>query len=307
MTASITLIGDHLADYLPTFEAWLEKQLLEASTRALTTPQDTFAVQRYDLSTTIHDGKYEGIRAQLLAMADKSGIDHIFQSSTPKISEPGLAVFDMDSTLIKAEVMDELAVEMGIGEQIAAVTASAMRGEIDFTQSFVQRLSFLNGLSSDVMDSVYQRIEHMDGLSVLMKVLHRFGWKTAILSGGFTYFADRVQQDYGMTEVHANVLEIVDGKLTGKHVGPIVDAKRKQQLLAQLREKYAVNLSQTIACGDGANDLLMLNDAALGVALHAKPIVRQKAPCPMSQLGLEGVLYLLGLSSGEIAQALADQ
>ncbi|MCO4784656.1 MAG: phosphoserine phosphatase SerB [Marinomonas atlantica] len=304
MTASITLIGDHLADYLPTFEAWLEQQLLETSTRVLTNPQDVFCVQRYDFSTTIDDGKYEELRVQLLAMADASGIDHIFQPFTPILSEPGLAVFDMDSTLIKAEVMDELAVEMGIGEQIAAVTASAMRGEIDFTESFVQRLSFLNGLSSDVMDSVYQRIEHMDGISILMKVLHKFGWKTAILSGGFTYFADRVQQDYGMTEVHANELDIVGGTLTGKHIGPIVDAKRKQQLLAQLKEQYSVPYSQTIACGDGANDLLMLNDAGLGVALHAKPIVRKQAPCPMSQLGLEGVLYLLGLSSDEITESV---
>ncbi|WP_067223528.1 phosphoserine phosphatase SerB [Marinomonas gallaica] len=304
MTASITLIGDHLADYLPVFESWLEQQFLKTSTRVLTNPQDAFCVQRYDLSTTIHDGKYEELRAQLLAMADASGIDHIFQPFTPTLSEPGLAVFDMDSTLIKAEVMDELAVEMGIGEQIAAVTASAMRGEIDFTESFVQRLSLLNGLSSDVMDSVYQRIEHMDGISILMKVLHKFGWKTAILSGGFTYFANRVQQDYGMTEVHANELDIVDGTLTGKHIGPIVDAKRKQQLLALLKEQYSVPHSQTVACGDGANDLLMLNDAGLGVALHAKPIVRKQAPCPMSQLGLEGVLYLLGLDSNEIAQSL---
>lgn len=301
MTASITLIGERLAQYEPSFRAWLSTQQLEASLKVLSSQQDTFCVQRYDLSTPLADGKYEELRSQLLALADQTGIDHVLQTATPDIRKMGLAVFDMDSTLIKAEVMDELAVEMGIGEQIAAVTASAMRGEIDFTQSFTQRLSFLNGLSSAVMDSVYQRIEHMDGIATLMKVLHHFGWKTAILSGGFTYFADRVQTDHGMTEVHANVLEIVDGKLTGSHVGPIVDAKRKQKLLAELTEKYAVPANQTIACGDGANDLLMLNDAALGVALHAKPIVRQQAPCPMSQLGLDGILYLLGLTSDEIA------
>ncbi|CUB03128.1 phosphoserine phosphatase SerB [Marinomonas fungiae] len=301
MTASITLIGDNLAQYEPSFQAWLSTQQLEASRKVLTNQKDAFCVQRYDLSTPITDGKYGELRAALLALADQTGIDHILQRSTPNIRQTGLAVFDMDSTLIKAEVMDELAVEMGIGEQIAAVTASAMRGEIDFVQSFTQRLSLLNGLSSDVMDSVYQRIEHMDGIGTLMQVLHHFCWKTAILSGGFTYFADRVQTDHGMTEVHANVLEIVDCKLTGNYVGPIVDAKRKQVLLAELSQKYAIPANQTIACGDGANDLLMLNDAALGVALHAKPIVRQQAPCPMNQLGLDGVLYLLGLSSDEIS------
>ena len=300
MTASITLIGDNLAQYQPNFQAWLTTQALDATHTVLSNQQDTFDVWRYDLSTPIEDGKYDNLRLALLALADDTKIDHILQASQPLLSQPGLAVFDMDSTLIKAEVMDELAVEMGIGEQISAVTASAMRGEIDFTQSFVQRLSLLNGLSSDVMDSVYQRIQPMDGIAVLMKVLNHFGWKTAILSGGFTYFAERVQQDYDFTEVHANVLEIESGTLTGKHLGPIVDAKRKQLLLKELSDKYEVPFAQTIACGDGANDLLMLNDAALGVALHAKPIVRQQAPCPLSHTGLNGILYLLGLSSDEI-------
>ena len=306
MTASITLIGDRLSQYQPCFNAWLTKQSLDATRTVLTNPQDSINVWRYDLSTPIEDGKHNSLRLELLALADTTKIDHILQTSQPLLSKPGLAVFDMDSTLIKAEVMDELAVEMGIGEQIAAVTASAMRGEIDFTESFTQRLSLLDGLSSDVMDSVYQRIQHMDGISPLMKVLNHYGWKTAILSGGFTYFADRVQKDHNMTEVHANVLEIVDGKLTGKHLGPIVDAQRKQVLLGELKGKYQVPASQTIACGDGANDLLMLNDAALGVALHAKPIVREQAPCPMSQMGLDGILYLLGLTSDEIATVLQD-
>lgn len=304
MTASITLIGDQLAHYESTFQDWLTAKQIQSNMTVLTNLKDAFCVQRYDLSTPIDDGKYNNLRAELLTLSDATGIDHILQLNTPIIDQPGLAVFDMDSTLIKAEVMDELAVEMGIGEQIAAVTASAMRGEIDFTQSFVQRLSYLNGLSSDVMDSVYRRIQHMDGIKPLMAVLHAYGWHTAILSGGFTYFAHRVQQDYGMTEVHANVLEIVDQKLTGKHLGPIVDAKRKQELLELLREKYSVSKQQTIACGDGANDLLMLNDAALGVALHAKPIVRQQAPSPMNKLGLDGILYLLGLNSDQIEAKL---
>ena len=302
MSASITLIGDITASSQSLFQSWLDKHQIETTNKRLTNDQDSICVIRYDISTPIEDGKHEALRNELLTLADETGVDHVLQLNTPDIKVAGLAVFDMDSTLIKAEVMDELAVEMGIGEQIAAVTASAMRGEIDFTESFVQRLSLLNGLSSDVMDSVYDRIVHMDGIARLMKTLHHFGWNTAILSGGFTYFANRVQQDYGMTEVHANVLEIESGKLTGRHIAPIVDAKRKQILLASLTEKYGVPKAQTIACGDGANDLLMLNDAALGVALHAKPIVRQQAPCPMSQMGLDGILYLLGMSSEEISQ-----
>lgn len=302
MSASITLIGPNSGAFSESqFQLWLQQRQLEAQRQTLSNNNDTISVQRYDLSTPIADGKYKQLRAELLELSDATGIDHVLQRSTPNIRQRGLAVFDMDSTLIKAEVMDELAVEMGIGEKIAAVTASAMRGEIDFTESFVQRLSFLNGLSSEVMDAVYERIIHMDGIAKLMSVLHHFGWYTAILSGGFTYFADRIRDDYGMTEVHANVLDIIDSKLTGKHVGDIVDAKRKQALLSELALKYGIAAQQTIACGDGANDLLMLNDAALGVALHAKPIVRQQAPCPINNIGLDGILYLLGLSSDEIS------
>lgn len=304
MSASITLIGDDLTDSKQNLSVWLQKHQIDAQPRVLTNTADRVCVHRYDLSTPLSDGKYAQYRMELLGLAKQTGTDYVLQKTSPLPYQPGLAVFDMDSTLIKAEVMDELAVEMGIGEQISAVTASAMRGEIDFTESFEQRLSLLEGLSSQVMDSVYQRIEHMDGIAVLMAVLHRLGWKTAILSGGFTYFADRLQQDYGMTEVHANVLEIESNKLTGKYVGPIVDAKRKQALLAELTESYALPVAQTVACGDGANDLLMLNDAGLGIALHAKPLVREQAPCPVNNLGLESVLYLMGLTSDEIAQLI---
>ncbi|TPE52801.1 phosphoserine phosphatase SerB [Maribrevibacterium harenarium] len=302
MSASITLIGaieDHHRQQLAN---WLGEQALTFKTTQLTETSDSIAVERWQLSSVLPEAQLATMRQQLLHWSDETQVDHVLQQQTPNIRAGGVAVFDMDSTLIKAEVMDELAVEMGIGEQISAVTASAMRGEIDFTESFVRRLSFLNGLSSEVMDGVYQRIEHMDGISTLMRVLHHFGWHTAILSGGFTYFADRVKADHNMAEVHANVLEIIDGKLTGKHLGPIVDAARKKELLGDLVERTNTDWSQTIACGDGANDLLMLNQAALGVALHAKPIVRQQAPCPLNNLGLDGILYLLGLTSQEIRE-----
>lgn len=298
MSASVTLIGSLNPEYLEQFNIWLDKKGLLGSPCVLTDDKDLMSVVQVTVQGVIPDDV--SMQAELLILSDETGIDHIYQSNMLDIRRGGVAVFDMDSTLIKAEVMDELAVDAGIGEQIAAVTASAMRGEIDFVESFVQRLALLKGLSSDVMDGVYSRIQHMDGIATLMKVLHHYGWHTAILSGGFTYFADRVQAEYGMSEVHANVLEIQNNELTGRHLGEIVDGERKKVLLTDIVEQQKVDWKQTIACGDGANDLLMLNHAALGVALHAKPLVRKQAPCPMNNLGLDGVLYLLGMTSSEI-------
>ncbi|MGO2511998.1 phosphoserine phosphatase SerB [Marinomonas polaris] len=307
MSASITLIGSLNPEYLDKFNAWLEARGLQGAIRLLSDAQDAISVAQVMVDDSLLDSLLDrvSIRTELLRLSNDTGIDHIYQSSMLDIKTPGVAVFDMDSTLIKAEVMDELAVEAGIGEQISAVTASAMRGEIDFVESFVQRLALLKGLSSEVMDGVYNRIQHMDGISTLMKVLHHYGWHTAILSGGFTYFADRVQAEYGMTEVHANVLEIKNNELTGKHLGDIVDGERKKLLLTNIVTTQNVDWQQTIACGDGANDLLMLNHAALGVALHAKPLVREQAPCPMNNLGLDGILYLLGMTSAQIRELSA--
>ncbi|NLQ18176.1 phosphoserine phosphatase SerB [Marinomonas sp. M1K-6] len=305
MSASITLMGILSPEYLDQFNLWLGARNLRGMPRKLTDNDDLVDVVQVMLSAPVSDSV--AIRAELLALSNETGMDHIYQATRLDIQAAGVAVFDMDSTLIKAEVMDELAVEAGIGEQISAVTASAMRGEIDFVESFVQRLALLKGLRSDVMDGVYNRIEHMDGISTLMTVLHHYGWHTAILSGGFTYFADRVQAEYGMTEVHANVLEIQHHTLTGKHLGEIVDGERKKRLLTDIVEKQTIDWSQTIACGDGANDLLMLNHAALGVALHAKPLVREQAPCPMNNLGLDGILYLLGMTSAQIREVLVSK
>lgn len=300
MPASITLIGAIPLSHVQRLENWLADHRINSKRLYLTDSSDRIAVERLELDRPFPTEEEAGVRATLLKWSDETGIDHVYQATSPDISRPGLAVFDMDSTLIKAEVMDELAVEAGIGDQIKAVTASAMRGEIDFVESFTQRLALLKGLSSDVMDGVFQRIEYMDGIASLMKVLHHFHWKTAILSGGFTYFAEAIQSEFGMTYVYANVLEIEDGLLTGKHLGPIVDGERKALLLGQLVESTGTPWEQTIACGDGANDLLMLNRAAMGVALHAKPLVREKAPQPVNQLGLDAILYLMGMSSSEL-------
>ncbi|WP_191602591.1 phosphoserine phosphatase SerB [Marinomonas algicola] len=300
MSASITLIGCITLPYLEGFESWIKKGNAFVGKNLLTDESDSYDVVRYDLDHPFVESELVAVREYLLSLSDSTNIDHVYQSKSIDITQAGVAVFDMDSTLIQAEVMDELAVEFGIGEKISKVTASAMRGEIDFTESFVQRLALLEGLSSDVMDGVYHRIVHMDGIADLMKVLNYYHWHTAVLSGGFTYFADRVANEYSISEVHANVLEIESGKLTGKHIGPIVDAARKKVLLEEIVSNRNVDWSQTIACGDGANDLLMLNQASLGVALHAKPLVRREAPHPINTLGLNGILYLLGLTSAKI-------
>jgi len=305
MSASITLLGAIDQKTMDQLESWLAEYNKDVSRQYLTDSSDPVAVQRWNLNSPFTEEQEAMVRAQLLSFSDESHIDHVYQSQSVDISRPGLAVFDMDSTLIKAEVMDELAVEAGIGEEIAAITASAMRGEIDFTESFVKRLSLLDGLSSDVMDGVFARIEYMEGIDKLMKVLNHFDWHTAILSGGFTFFADKIKHALDFSEVHANVLEIEDDKLTGKHLGPIVDGSRKKHLLESILQETGYSQSQTIACGDGANDLLMLNTANLGVALHAKPLVREQAPHPVNQLGLDSILYLLGMTSAEIRQISA--
>ncbi|OUR73589.1 phosphoserine phosphatase SerB [Marinomonas sp. 42_23_T18] len=302
MSASITLLGAINQSTISQLEAWLAGFNKNVKCHYLTDSSDPIAVQRWTLSSPFNKEQEEQVRSQLLAFSDETKVDHVYQYRSVDISRPGLAVFDMDSTLIKAEVMDELAVEAGIGEKISAITASAMRGEIDFTESFVQRLSLLDGLSSDVMEGVFSRIKYMDGIEKLMKVLNHFNWHTAILSGGFTFFAEKIKHKFDFTEVHANVLEIEDSKLTGKHLGPIVDASRKKYLLENIMADHGYKQSQTIACGDGANDLLMLNTANLGVALHAKPLVREQSPHPINQLGLDGILYLLGMTSSEIRQ-----
>lgn len=300
MSASITLIGPITSVHTSALMVFLQNHSVTFTRFNLTPPEALIAVERWDLSHAFAVEQEEDIRKSLLAFADRDGVDYVYQRQSLDIRQAGVAVFDMDSTLIKAEVIDELAVEAGIGEQVAAITASAMRGEIDFNESFAQRLSLLKGLSSDRMDTVFERIDYMDGIATMMKVLRHFNWHTAILSGGFTFFAHKIQQKFGFSEVHANVLEIDDGKLTGKHLGPIVNAERKKHLLLNILSQQKIEGIQSIACGDGANDLLMLNTAQLGVALHAKPLVRQQAPHPVDQLGLQAILFLAGMTSEEI-------
>ncbi len=206
-----------------------------------------------------------------------------------------LICFDMDSTLIRTEVIDELADRAGVGKEVRQITESAMRGEIDFNESFKRRVALLQGLDVNVMKEIAESLPITEGVERLMKVLKRSGYKTAILSGGFTYFGNYLKQKYGFDYVYANELEIgPDGKLTGRYIGDIVDGKRKKELLRLLAQVENIDIAQTIAVGDGANDLPMLSEAGLGIAFHAKPKVKASASQSISTIGIDGVLYFLG-------------
>lgn len=212
-----------------------------------------------------------------------------------------LICFDMDSTLIRTEVIDELADRAGVGAEVRAITESAMRGEIDFEESFKRRVALLKGLDVSVMKEIAENLPMTEGVDRLMEVLKRSGFKTAILSGGFTYFGNYLKQKYNFDYVYANELEIgPDGKLTGRYVGDIVDGRRKKELLRLLAQVENINIAQTIAVGDGANDLPMLSEAGLGIAFHAKPKVKAEASQSISTIGIDGVLYFLGFKDSYI-------
>lgn len=234
------------------------------------------------------------LRAEFLSVAQELSVDIAFQQDTIFRRNRRLAVFDMDSTLIEAEVIDELAKAAGVGAQVAEITERAMRGELDFRASFKERLALLQGLSEEVLEGIGASLRLTEGAETLFAELKRLGYKTAILSGGFSYFARQLQHKLGIDYVFANELEVVDGKVTGVAVEPIVDAQRKADLLRELTEREGLRLEQTIAVGDGANDLPMLAIAGLGVAFRAKPLVKQSAKQAISTLGLDGILYLLG-------------
>jgi phosphoserine phosphatase len=242
-------------------------------------------------------------RNSLLELASQHNIDIAYQEDNIYRRNRQLVVFDMDSTLIDAEVIDELAIEAGVGDQVAAITEAAMQGELDFKQSFSQRLALLEGLRADVLQTVAQRLKLNEGAEHLIKTLRQLGYKTAIVSGGFTYFGNYLQSILGVDYVYANELDIEDGLVTGKVVGDVIDGQRKADLLRELAQREGLVLEQVIAVGDGANDLPMLNIAGLGIAYQAKPLVKASAKQSISNLGLDGILYLLGYSDKDI-QAL---
>ncbi len=226
--------------------------------------------------------------------AGEFNIDISFQKDDIYRRNRRLICFDMDSTLIKTEVIDELAERAGVGEKVRAITESAMRGEIDFTESFKQRVSLLKGLDAGVLEDIAVHLPIMNGAKRLMTILKKCGYKIAILSGGFTYFGNYLKKLFDVDYVYANELEIENGKLTGNFVGDVVDGKRKAELLRLIAQVEKIELEQVIAVGDGANDLPMLNLAGLGIAFHAKPTVKENASQSISTIGLDGILYFLG-------------
>ncbi|MBD3589526.1 MULTISPECIES: phosphoserine phosphatase SerB [Bacteroides] len=234
------------------------------------------------------------MQESLMKLASELDMDFSFQLDNMYRRMRRLICFDMDSTLIETEVIDELAIRAGVGDEVKAITESAMRGEIDFTESFTRRVALLKGLDESVMQEIAESLPITEGVDRLMYVLKKYGYKIAILSGGFTYFGQYLQKQYGIDYVYANELEIIDGKLTGRYLGDVVDGKRKAELLRLIAQVEKVDIAQTIAVGDGANDLPMLGVAGLGIAFHAKPKVVANAKQSINTIGLDGVLYFLG-------------
>lgn len=240
------------------------------------------------------------MQEQLMGLATELEMDFSFQLDNMYRRMRRLICFDMDSTLIETEVIDELAIRAGVGDQVKEITERAMRGEIDFTESFRERVALLKGLDESVMQDIAEKLPITEGVERLMYVLKKYGYKIAILSGGFTYFGQHLQKKFGIDYVYANELEIIDGKLTGRYLGEVVDGKRKAELLRLIAQVEKVDIAQTIAVGDGANDLPMLGVAGLGIAFHAKPKVVANAKQSINTIGLDGVLYFLGFKDSYI-------
>ena len=245
----------------------------------------------------------ELMQSKLMHLASEQEIDFSFQRDDMYRCMRRLICFDMDSTLIQTECIDELAARAGVGDKVKAITERAMRGEIDFKESFTERVALLKGLDVSVMQDIAEHMPITEGADRLMSVLKRCGYKIAILSGGFTFFGEQLRRRYGIDYVYANELEIDEnGKLTGRYVGDIVDGKRKAELLKLIAQVEQVNLAQTIAVGDGANDLPMIAEAGLGIAFHAKPRVKATAQQSINNIGLDGVLYFLGFKDSYLGE-----
>ncbi|BAN69980.1 phosphoserine phosphatase SerB [endosymbiont of unidentified scaly snail isolate Monju] len=242
----------------------------------------------------------EALRHDLLAITRDDEVDVAFQRDDLYRRQRRLVVFDMDSTLIQCEVIDELARAAGTYEEVAAITEAAMRGEIPFDESFRRRLATLEGLEVSVLERIARELPITEGADRLITTLKRLGYKVGILSGGFTYFAEHLKQRWGLDCVSANELDIEDGRLTGRVKGEIVNGEKKAELLQRMAQAHGIDMRQTVAVGDGANDLPMLSIAGLGIAFHAKPVVRERARHSISTLGLDGILYLLGVRDREV-------
>lgn len=230
------------------------------------------------------------------------GLDVSFQKDDIYRRSRRLICFDMDSTLIETEVIDELAERAGVGDKVREITPAPCAARLISAKAFRRGVALLKGLDVSVMEEIARSLPITEGLERMMTILKRVGYKTAILSGGFTYFGNYLRQKYGFDYVYANELEIEDGRLTGRYVGEVVDGRRKAELLRLLCQFEEINIAQSVAVGDGANDLPMLNLAGLGIAFHAKPKVKATARQSISTIGLDGILYFLGLKDSRIEQ-----
>lgn len=298
----LTLLGRHLsaAQIQAATKVIAEQGLNIDSIRRLTGRQSMHNPQKnvracieFSVRGTPRDRS--AMQAELMHLSSNSEMDFSLQEDNMFRRMRRLICFDMDSTLIQTEVIDELAMRAGVGDKVKAITERAMRGEIDFRESFKERVALLKGLDESVMREIAENLPITEGADRLMYVLKKYGMKIAILSGGFTYFGEYLQKRWGIDFVYANELEIdANGKLTGNYVGEIVDGKRKAELLRLIAQVEKVDIAQTIAVGDGANDLPMLSEAGLGIAFHAKPRVAANAEQSINTIGLDGVLYFLG-------------
>ncbi|MGQ9659655.1 MAG: phosphoserine phosphatase SerB [Thermochromatium sp.] len=246
------------------------------------------------------------LHGALLALGRVLDVDIAVQKDDIFRRNRRLVCLDMDSTLIQTEVIDELAAVAGVGAEVAAITEAAMRGELDFKESFRRRMALLKGLDESVLTRIAERLPITEGADRLIATLKRLGYKVAILSGGFTYFAEHLKRRFGIDYVYANRLEVRDGKLTGEVLGEIVDGARKAELLREIAAREGIRLEQVIAVGDGANDLPMLAIAGLGIAFHAKPIVTEQARHAIATVGLDAILYLLGMRDQDV-ESLDDR
>jgi phosphoserine phosphatase len=268
---------------------------------SLTSPQSTPRAS-IQLSASGKPKNTQKMRKRFMEISRQAGIDISFHVDSIYTRNRKLVVFDMDSTLIRVEVIDELAKLAGVGERVEAITAAAMRGELDFKESFRRRVALLKGLDEDKLSLITASLPLAEGAEIVTKTLKGLGYRLGILSGGFTFVGDYLKQKLGFDYVYANTLDIRDGKVTGETVGEIIDGEKKADLLRMIAEKEQIHLDQTIAVGDGANDLPMISLAGLGVAFHAKPVVREKAGNTISSVGLDGLLYLIGIHDREIRQ-----
>ncbi len=294
--------ADHVASIadLVSEHGWNIAGIKRVSPRLAPGNSQTRRLIAVQLTVSRQGGDVNKLRDACLKLSSQTDADIAIQEDNIWRRNRRLVCFDMDSTLIQGEAIDLMAEAAGVGDEVSAITAQAMNGEIDFRESFKRRLALLKGLPESALASIDEKIEITEGAEDLITHLNQMGYKTAILSGGFTWFARRLQQRLGIDHVFANELEIKDGRLTGEVVGDIVDEAKKASLIKSIAATEGIRLEQVIAVGDGANDIPMLSLAGLGIAFHAKPAVRERAETAFGTVGLDGILYLIGMRENEL-------